>query len=235
MAAMIINIQPGDEVVFPSYTFVSTVNAFVARGAKPVFVDIEKNTMNLNVNLVEGAITERTRAIVPVHYAGIVCDMDGLMDIASRHHLVVVEDAAHSLTSKYRGTCSATIGHIGCISFHETKNITPGGQGGAVLVNRSELVDRAEVVSDNGTNRVQFLRGELPMYEWQDVGSNHIMSEFLLPFCGPISRWRMPFSRPDSEFGTDTKPHSIRSRTLMDGSTCQSYLRTASITDTFST
>ncbi|KAK1962238.1 dTDP-4-amino-4,6-dideoxy-D-glucose transaminase [Colletotrichum sublineola] len=175
MAAMIINIQPGDEVVFPSYTFVSTVNAFVARGAKPVFVDIEKNTMNLNVNLVEGAITERTRAIVPVHYAGIVCDMDGLMDIASRHHLVVVEDAAHSLTSKYRGTCSATIGHIGCISFHETKNITPGGQGGAVLVNRSELVDRAEVVSDNGTNRVQFLRGELPMYEWQDVGSNHII------------------------------------------------------------
>ncbi|KAK1992058.1 TDP-4-oxo-6-deoxy-D-glucose transaminase [Colletotrichum falcatum] len=179
MAAIIINIQPGDEVVFPSYTFVSTVNAFVARGAKPVFVDIEKNTMNLDVNLVESAITERTRAIVPVHYAGIVCDMDRLMEIASRHHLVVVEDAAQSLTSKYCGTYSGTIGHIGCISFHETKNITSGGQGGAVLVNRPELVDRAEVVYDNGTNRVQFLRGKLPMYEWQDVGSNHIMSEVL--------------------------------------------------------
>ncbi|KAK1564193.1 TDP-4-keto-6-deoxy-D-glucose transaminase [Colletotrichum navitas] len=179
MAAMIIDIRPGDEVVFPSYTFVSTVNAFVARGATPVFVDIEKDTMNLNVDLVEAAITERTRAIVPVHYAGVSCNMDGLMRIASRHYLVVVEDAAQSLTSKYRGTYSGTVGHIGCISFHETKNFTSGGQGGAILVNRDELVDRAEVVYDNGTNRVQFLRGKLPVYEWQDVGSNYIMSEVL--------------------------------------------------------
>ncbi|KAJ0140406.1 dTDP-4-amino-4,6-dideoxygalactose transaminase [Colletotrichum tanaceti] len=179
MAAMIFDIQPGDEVIFPSYTFVSTVNAFVARGAKPVFVDIEKDTMNLDVNLVEGAISTKTRAVVPVHYAGISCDMDALMEIASRHNLVVIEDAAQSLTSKYRGAYSGTIGHIGCVSFHETKNLTSGGQGGAVLVNREELVDRAEVVYDNGTNRVQFLRGRLPMYEWQDIGSNHIMSEVL--------------------------------------------------------
>ncbi|TDZ13713.1 dTDP-4-amino-4,6-dideoxygalactose transaminase [Colletotrichum sidae] len=179
MAAMIIDIRPGDEVILPSYTFVSTVNAFVARGATPVFVDIERDTMNMDVSLVEAAITPKTRAIVPVHYAGISCDMAPLMEIAARHDIMVVEDAAQSLDSKYRGVFSGTIGHIGCISFHETKNFTSGGQGGAVLVNRDELVERAEIVYDNGTNRVQFLRGELPAYEWQDVGSNHIMSEVL--------------------------------------------------------
>ncbi|KXH42186.1 hypothetical protein CNYM01_13495 [Colletotrichum nymphaeae SA-01] len=179
MAAMVIDIQAGDEVIFPSYTFVSTVNAFVSRGATPVFVDIERDTMNMDANLVEAAISERTRAIVPVHYAGISCDMDALMDIASRHNLLVVEDAAQSLTSKYRGVYSGTIGHIGCISFHETKNVTSGGQGGAVLINRDDLVERAEVVYDNGTNRVKFFREKLPMYEWQDIGSNYVMSEVL--------------------------------------------------------
>ncbi|KAK1515470.1 hypothetical protein CABS01_16698 [Colletotrichum abscissum] len=173
MAAMVIDIQAGDEVIFPSYTFVSTVNAFVSRGATPVFVDIERDTMNMDANLVEAAISERTRAIVPVHYAGISCDMDALMDTASRHNLLVVEDAAQSLTSKYRGVYSGTIGHIGCISFHETKNVTSGGQGGAVLINRDDLVERAEVVYDNGTNRVKFFREKLPMYEWQDIGSNY--------------------------------------------------------------
>ncbi|KAJ0384308.1 hypothetical protein COL922a_008669 [Colletotrichum nupharicola] len=179
MAAMVVNIQPGNEIILPSYTFVSTVNAFVARGATPVFVDIEKDTMNMDISLVEAAITPRTRAIVPVHYAGISCDMDALMEVASRYDLFVIEDAAQGLASKYRGTFLGTIGHIGCISFHETKNFTSGGQGGAVLINRDELVERAEIVYDNGTNRVQFLREKLPSYEWQDVGSNHIMSEVL--------------------------------------------------------
>lgn len=179
MAAMVVDISPGDEVIFPSFTFVSTVNAFVARGAVPVFVDIEDKTMNIDVSKVEAAITPRTRAIVPVHYAGISCMMDEIMDLATLHNLVVIEDAAQSLTSRYGGKFSGTIGHIGCFSFHETKNFTSGGQGGAVLINQRELVDRAEVIYDNGTNRVQFLRGEIPQYEWQDVGSNYVMSECL--------------------------------------------------------
>jgi dTDP-4-amino-4,6-dideoxygalactose transaminase len=179
MAAMVMNISPGDEVIFPSFTFVSTVNAFVARGAVPVFVDIEEKTMNIDVSKIEAAITTRTRALVPVHYAGISCMMDEIMDLATLHGLVVVEDAAQSLTSKYHGKFSGTIGHIGCFSFHETKNFTSGGQGGAVLINQRELVDRAEVIYDNGTNRVQFLRGEIQQYEWQDVGSNYVLSECL--------------------------------------------------------
>lgn len=179
MAAMVVAISPGDEVIFPSFTFVSTVNAFVARGAVPVFVDIEEKTMNMDVSKVEAAITPRTRAIVPVHYAGISCMMDEIMDLATIHNLVVIEDAAQSLTSKYHGKFSGTIGHIGCFSFHETKNFTSGGQGGAVLINQRELVDRAEVIYDNGTNRVQFLRGEIQQYEWQDVGSNYVLSECL--------------------------------------------------------
>lgn len=179
MAAMIVDISAGDEVIFPSYTFVSTVNAFVARGAVPVFVDIEEGTMNMDASKVEAAITPKTKAIVPVHYAGISCDMNHLMDIATLHNLVVIEDAAQSLTSKHYGRFSGTIGHIGCVSFHETKNFTSGGQGGAVLVNRRDLVDHAEVVYDNGTNRVQFIRGNIAQYEWQDVGSNYILSEVL--------------------------------------------------------
>lgn len=179
MAAMVIDICPGDEVIFPSFTFVSTVNAFVARGAVPVFVDIEEKTMNIDASKIEAAITPRTRAIVPVHYAGISCKMDEIMDLATIHNLVVIEDAAQSLTSKFHGKYSGTIGHIGCFSFHETKNFTSGGQGGAVVINQRELVDRAEVIYDNGTNRVQFLRGEIQQYEWQDVGSNYVMSECL--------------------------------------------------------
>ncbi|OHE97875.1 hypothetical protein CORC01_06738 [Colletotrichum orchidophilum] len=224
MAAMVIDVQPGDEVIFPSYTFVSTINAFVSRGATPVFIDIEKNTMNMDVNLIEAAISEKTRVIVPVHYAGISCDMEALMDIASRHNLIVVEDAAQSLTSKYRGVYSGTIGHIGCISFHETKNVTSGGQGGAILINRDELVDRAEVVYDNGTNRVEFIRKGLPMYEWQDIGSNYVMSEVLaallwshLEMAEAIQRTRLniwntyqaalqPFSESSGEFALPKIP-----------------------------
>jgi dTDP-4-amino-4,6-dideoxygalactose transaminase len=179
MAAMVVDICPGDEVIFPSFTFVSTVNAFVARGAVPVFVDIEDKTMNIDVSKIHAAITPRTRAIVPVHYAGISCAMDEIMDLASFHNLVVIEDAAQSLSSKYHGKFSGTIGHIGCFSFHETKNLTSGGQGGAILINQRELVDRAEVVYDNGTNRVKFLRGEIQQYEWKDVGSNYVLSECL--------------------------------------------------------
>ncbi|KAI9774986.1 MAG: hypothetical protein M1840_000202 [Geoglossum simile] len=179
MAAMLADIQAGDEVIVPSYTYVSTVNAFVVRGAAPVFVDIEHDTMNMDATKVEAAITPKTRAIVPVHYAGIACDMDVIMAVANRNNLLVIEDAAQAPTSTYKGRALGTIGHIGCMSFHETKNFTSGGQGGAVLVNRDALVDRAEVIHDNGTNRARFLRGQVDQYAWQDIGSNFVVSEVL--------------------------------------------------------
>jgi dTDP-4-amino-4,6-dideoxygalactose transaminase len=179
MAAMVANIQPADEVIFPSYTFVATVNAFVSRGAVPVFVDIERDTMNIDARQIEAAISDKTKAIVPVHYAGIPCDMATIMSLATRHDLMVIEDAAQGLTSTYKGAPLGTIGHIGCVSFHDTKNFTSGGQGGAVLVNRNPLVSRAEIVHDNGTNRLQFMRGLVSQYSWQDKGTNCIMSEVL--------------------------------------------------------
>lgn len=179
MAAMLCSIQEGDEVIVPSYTYVSTINAFVIRGAVPVFIDIEGNTMNMDATKIEAAITAKTKAIVPVHYAGISCDMDTIMDIAKRHNLTVIEDAAQGTGSTYKGRALGTIGDIGCVSFHETKNFTSGGQGGAVLVNRAHLIDRAEVIYDNGTNRVQFMRGHLEQYSWVDIGSNYVLSEVL--------------------------------------------------------
>lgn len=155
MAALLIDIQPGDEVIMPSYTFVSTANAFVLRGAIIVFVDVRPDTMNMDERLIEAAITPQTRAIVPVHYAGMVCEMDAIMALAEKYQLYVIEDAAQAVMSTYKGRAAGSIGHIGCFSFHETKNYTAGGEGGATLINDKALVDRAEIIREKGTNRSQ--------------------------------------------------------------------------------
>ncbi len=177
MAALLLNIQPGDEVIMPSYTFVSTANAFVLRGAKVVFVDIRPDTMNIDEKLIEAAITEKTRAIVPVHYAGVACEMDTIMSIANKHNLFVVEDAAQGVMSTYKGRALGTIGHIGCFSFHETKNYTAGGEGGATLINDASLIERAEIIREKGTNRSQFFRGQVDKYTWRDIGSSYLMAD----------------------------------------------------------
>ncbi|MBK9161556.1 MAG: dTDP-4-amino-4,6-dideoxygalactose transaminase [Nitrosomonadales bacterium] len=181
MAAILCDIQPGDEVILPSYTFVSTANAFVLRGAVPVFVDIRPDTLNIDENLIEAAITRRTRVIVPVHYAGVPCEMDAIMDIAQRHKLLVVEDAAQALLSTYRGRALGSIGHLGCLSFHETKNII-SGEGGALLVNDARFTERAEIIREKGTNRSQFFRGEVDKYTWVDIGSSYLPSELVSAF-----------------------------------------------------
>ena len=177
MAALLLDIQPGDEVIMPSYTFVSTANAFVLRGAKIVFVDIRRDTMNIDETLIEAAITDKTRAIVPVHYAGVACEMDTIMAIADKYNLFVVEDAAQGVMSTYKGRALGTIGHIGCFSFHETKNYTAGGEGGATLINDRTLVERAEIIREKGTNRSQFFRGLVDKYTWRDIGSSYLMSD----------------------------------------------------------
>ena len=177
LAALLIDIKPGDEVILPSFTFVSSVNAFVIRGATPVMIDIEPGAMNLDHRQIEAAITPKTRAIVPVHYAGVACEMDAIMVLAKKYNLMVVEDAAPSLTATYGSKVLGSIGHIGCFSFHETKNFTSGGQGGAIVINDRNLLARAEIIYDNGTNRRQFSRGEIKEYGWMDVGSNFVMSE----------------------------------------------------------
>ena len=177
MAAMLIGIEPGDEVIMPSYTFVSTANAFVIRGAKIVFVDVRPDTMNIDETLIEGAITPRTKAIVPVHYAGVGCDMETIMDIATRHGLFVVEDAAQGMMSTYAGKPLGAIGHLGTYSFHATKNYTSGGEGGLLIINDEKLVDRAQIIREKGTNRNQFFRGMVDKYSWVDVGSSYLPSE----------------------------------------------------------
>ena len=176
MAAILSDIQPGDEVIMPSYTFVSTANAFVLRGAKIVFVDIRPDTMNIDETLIEDAITERTKAIVPVHYAGVACEMDTICDIAKRHNLYVVEDAAQAVNAYYKGRALGTIGDFGCYSFHETKNYSMG-EGGAILVNREDCIERAEIIREKGTNRSKFFRGQVDKYTWVDVGSSYLQSE----------------------------------------------------------
>ncbi|UJB65245.1 dTDP-4-amino-4,6-dideoxygalactose transaminase [Acidovorax sp. YS12] len=181
MAAILANIGPGDEVIMPSYTFVSTANAFVLRGAKPVFVDIRPDTLNIDESLIESAITPRTRAIVPVHYAGIACEMDAIMAIARRNQLIVIEDAAQGIMSTYKGRPLGSIGHMGCLSFHETKNII-SGEGGALLVNDSEFVQRAEIIREKGTNRSQFFRGQVDKYTWCDLGSSFLPGELIAAF-----------------------------------------------------
>jgi len=181
MAAMLIDIKPGDEVIMPSYTFVSTANAFVLRGAVPVFVDIREDTLNLDERLIEAAITEKTRAIVPVHYAGVGCDMDAIMDIADQHGLFVIEDAAQGVMSDYKGRPLGGIGHIGAFSFHETKNII-SGEGGALLINDPRFAERAEILWEKGTNRSQFFRGEVDKYTWVDIGSSFLPAEAIAAF-----------------------------------------------------
>lgn len=177
MAAILVDIQLGDEVIMPSYTFVSTANAFVLRGAKIVFVDIRPDTMNIDESKIEAAITNKTKAIVPVHYAGISCEMDTIMDIAQRHNLCVIEDAAQGVMSTYKGKALGTIGHLGCFSFHETKNYTSGGEGGLLIINDDKFKERAEIIREKGTNRSQFFRGMVDKYSWVDIGSSYLPSD----------------------------------------------------------
>jgi dTDP-4-amino-4,6-dideoxygalactose transaminase len=181
MAAILADIRPGDEVIMPSYTFVSTSNAFVLRGATPVFVDIRHDTLNIDETKIEAAITSRTKAIVPVHYAGVSCEMDTIMDIAQRHGLLVIEDAAQGIMSTYKGRPLGSIGHIAALSFHETKNII-SGEGGALLINDPRLIARAEIIREKGTNRSQFFRGQVDKYTWVDIGSSFLPGEIVAAF-----------------------------------------------------
>lgn len=177
MAAILIDIQPGDEVIMPSYTFVSTANAFVLRGAKIIFVDIRPDTMNIDETLIEDAITEKTKAIVPVHYAGVACEMDTIMSLADKYNLFVIEDAAQGMMSRYKGKALGTIGHLGTFSFHETKNYTSGGEGGLLIINDEKFINQAEIIREKGTNRSQFFRGMVDKYSWIDMGSSYLMND----------------------------------------------------------
>lgn len=181
MAAILSEVGPGDEVIMPSFTFVSTANAFVLRGAKPVFVDVRPETLNIDERRIEQALSERTRAIAVVHYGGVACDMDAIMRLAQAHKLVVIEDAAHALLGRWRSAPLGTIGHLGCLSFHETKNVI-SGEGGALLVNDERLVRRAEVIREKGTDRSAFFRGEIDKYTWRDIGSSFLPSELVAAF-----------------------------------------------------
>ncbi|MFZ5902642.1 MAG: dTDP-4-amino-4,6-dideoxygalactose transaminase [Chloroflexota bacterium] len=181
MAALLLDIQPGDEVIIPSFTFVSTVNAFVLRGARPLFLDVRADTLNLDESKLEAAISRRTRAVVPVHYAGVGCEMDVIMETADRHNIAVVEDNAHGLFGKYRGKYLGTFGALAAQSFHETKNFT-SGEGGALLINDPSLVERAEIVREKGTNRSRFFRGQVDKYTWVDLGSSYLPSDILAAF-----------------------------------------------------
>lgn len=181
IAAILCDIEPGDEVILPSYTFVSTANAFVRAGATPVFVDIRTDTLNMDETLLEQAITTRTKAIVPVHYAGVACEMDSIMEIAERHNVLVVEDAAQGVHAYYRGKALGSIGHLGAYSYHETKNYICG-EGGTLCINDAKFESRAEIIRDKGTNRQQFFRGAVDKYTWVDVGSSYVLSELSCAF-----------------------------------------------------
>jgi dTDP-4-amino-4,6-dideoxygalactose transaminase len=181
MAAILCDLKPGDEVIMPSFTFVSTANAFALRGATPVFVDIRPDTLNLDEKLIARAVTLRTRAIAPVHYAGVACEMDAIMALARERGLLVVEDAAQGILAEYKGRKLGAIGHLGCLSFHETKNVI-SGEGGALLINDEKLVARAEIIREKGTNRAQFFRGEVDKYSWVDIGSSYLPSELVGAF-----------------------------------------------------
>ncbi|MUV36478.1 dTDP-4-amino-4,6-dideoxygalactose transaminase [Lentibacillus sp. JNUCC-1] len=202
MSAILTNVGPGDEVIMPSYTFVSTANAFVLRGAMIRFVDVDPETMNISPVDIEAAVTGQTKAIVVVHYAGVACDMDVIMDIANRHNLWVIEDAAQALMSTYKGKALGTIGHLGTFSFHETKNITCG-EGGALIINDPALIERAEIIQEKGTNRKQFVKGMVDKYTWRDIGSSYIPSELNAAYlfeqlqhadlitCDRLKTWQM--------------------------------------------
>lgn len=181
MTAILLDLQPGDEVIIPAFTFVSTVNAFVLRGAKPVFVDIRPDTLNINESQLEAKITLKTKAIVPVHYAGVGCEMNAILDIAHRHNVAIIEDNAHGLFGKYKGKNLGTFGAMATQSFHETKNITCG-EGGALLINDPQYIERAEIIREKGTNRSRFFRGQVDKYSWVDVGSSYLPSDILAAF-----------------------------------------------------
>lgn len=181
MAAILAEIKPGDEIIMPSFTFVSTANAFVLRGGVPVFVDIRPDTLNIDESLIEAAITDKTRAIVPVHYAGVGCEMDEIMEIAERYGLMVIEDAAQGIMANYKGKPLGSIGHMAALSFHETKNLQCG-EGGALLLNEPRLIERAEIIREKGTNRSKFFRGEVDKYTWVDVGSSYLPSDIIAAF-----------------------------------------------------
>ena len=182
MSAILLDIKPGDEVIMPSYTFVSTANAFVLRGAKIVFVDIRPDTMNIDESKIEQAITDKTRVILPVHYAGVACEMDTIMALADKYDLFVVEDAAQAMMSSYNGRQLGTIGHIAAFSFHETKNITSAGEGGLLIINDKKFTNRAEIIREKGTNRSQFFRGMIDKYSWVDLGSSYLMNDVSAAF-----------------------------------------------------
>jgi dTDP-4-amino-4,6-dideoxygalactose transaminase len=191
MAAILLNIEPGDEVVVPSFTFVSTVNAFVIRGAHPVFIDIRPDTLNMDETKLEELITVRTKAIIPVHYAGVGCEMDSILEIAKRHKIPVVEDNAHGLFGKYKGKWLGTFGCMATQSFHETKNITCG-EGGALLINDGQYTERAEIIREKGTNRSRFFRGQLDKYSWVDIGSSYLPSDILAAFLySQLEKWEL--------------------------------------------
>jgi dTDP-4-amino-4,6-dideoxygalactose transaminase len=181
MSAMLLEIRPGDEIIIPDFTFVSTVNAFVLRGARPVFVDIRPDTLNLDESRLEAAVTPKTRAIVPVHYAGVGCEMDSILEIAARYNVPVVEDNAHGLLGKYKGKYLGTFGSMASQSFHETKNFSCG-EGGALLINDPGLIERAEIIREKGTNRSRFFRGQVDKYTWVDIGSSYLPSDILAAF-----------------------------------------------------
>lgn len=181
VAALLCDIQPGDEVILPSFTFVSTANAFCLRGARPVFVDIRPDTLNIDETLIDKAVTKHTKAIVPVHYAGVACEMDTIMAIARQHGLLVVEDAAQGVSSLYRDKYLGTIGDLGTYSFHETKNFI-SGEGGALVINDERFIERAEVIREKGTNRSKFFRGEVDKYSWVDLGSSYLPSDIVAAF-----------------------------------------------------
>jgi dTDP-4-amino-4,6-dideoxygalactose transaminase len=190
MAALLLNLREGDEVIVPAFTFVSTANAFVLRGAKPVFCDVRPDTLNLDETKLEALITPRTKAIVPVHYAGVGCEMNAIMEIANRHGIAVIEDNAHGLFGKYKGRWLGTFGQMAAQSFHETKNITCG-EGGALLVNDPRFEERAEIIREKGTNRARFFRGQVDKYSWVDVGSSYVMSDVLAAFLyGQLEQWQ---------------------------------------------
>ena len=190
MAALLSHISPGDEVIMPSFTFVSTADAFVLRGAKVKFVDIRPDTMNIDESLIEAAITPRTKAVVPVHYAGVACEMDTIMDIAQRHKLIVIEDAAQGVMSSYKGRALGTIGEYGCFSFHETKNYSMG-EGGALLIQNPDRIEEAEIIREKGTNRSKFFRGQIDKYTWVDYGSSYLPSDMNAAIYGRNWKWRM--------------------------------------------
>lgn len=224
MMALLLDIAPGDEVIVPSFTFVSTVNAFVLRGARPVFVDIRPDTLNLDERLLESRITARTRAVVPVHYAGVACEMDEILAVAARHGIAVLEDNAHGLFGRYRGRTLGTFGCLAAQSFHETKNISCG-EGGALLLNDPALVERAEILREKGTDRSKFFRGLVDKYTWVDVGSSYVMSDLLAAFlCAQLeqreviqARRRELWQRYDAELADWARQIGVQTPTVPPG------------------